>query len=68
MRQAQSSKLLRYLLFVTATAASKKSFVASFNSREDAIVAAEILKKDPSTRWQVLDSQEAVIVAEDPGT
>jgi hypothetical protein len=63
-----SGRLKRFLLFTAPTAHGRKQYVASFNSRNDAITGAEILKSDPAMRWQVVDTETSEVVAEDPGS
>ena len=64
---ADTRKLKRFILFVAASQQGRKQYVASFDSRNDAIASAETLKTHPAMRWQVLDNETADIVAEDPG-
>ena len=61
------SGLKRFLLFTTPTAGGLKNYVASYESREDAIVMAETLKSGNPLRWQVIDNLTSEVVAEDPG-
>jgi len=59
----------QFLLFTSSNAKERKQFVASFDSRENAIEVAEKIKPtDSAMRWQVIDSRSGKVVAEDPGS
>lgn len=59
--------LKKFLLFTSPSELERKSFVASFESSEDAIDIARRLKGDTPMRWQVIDSNTAACVAEHRG-
>lgn len=56
----------KFLLFVTPAETDRKTFVASFDSREDAVDTARRLKGDTRMKWQVIDTSTAACVAEQP--
>jgi hypothetical protein len=58
----------RFLLFTAPAADERKQFVASFDTREEGVQAAEKLKADSFMRWQVIDGESAKAVAEHPGS
>jgi hypothetical protein len=64
---SNSRKLKRFILFCAPSMTSRKDFVASFDSRIEAISEGESLKTNPAMRWQVIDNQISEVVAEDPG-
>ncbi len=57
----------KFLLFTAPNESERKSFVASFESSEDAVDTAKKLKGDTPMRWQVIDSSTAMCVAEHRG-
>ena len=57
----------KFLLFTAPNDSERKSFVASFESSEDAISTAKRLKGESPMRWQVIDTLTAVCVAEHRG-
>jgi hypothetical protein len=57
----------KYLLFTAPDDTARKAFVASFDSREDAVDIARRLKGETPMRWQVIDSSTAACVAEHRG-
>ncbi len=57
----------KYLLFTAPSNTERKSFVASFDSREDAVDIARRLKGETPMRWQVIDTVTAACVAEHRG-
>jgi hypothetical protein len=57
----------QFLLFTAPNETGRKSFVASFESREDAVDVARRLKGETPMRWQVIDSTTAACVAEHRG-
>ena len=63
----RNSGLKRFLLFTTPVGGGLKNYVASYETREDAIGMAEKLKSQNPTRWQVIDNLTSEVVAEDPG-
>jgi hypothetical protein len=65
MKQTSQSK---FLLFAAATTRGRRVFTASFDSREDAILAAEKMKTTSDVSWHVIDDSTSEIVAEDPGS
>jgi hypothetical protein len=65
---SRTGKLKRFVLFSAAGPMDRKQYVASYESRNDAISSAESLKTElESMRWQVIDNETSEIVAEDPG-
>ncbi len=54
----------KFLLFVTPPETERKTFVASFDSRDDAVETAKKLKGETRMRWQVIDTATAACVAE----
>ena len=54
----------KFLLFVTPTETDRKTFVASFDSSDDAVETAKKLKGETRMRWQVIDTATARCVAE----
>ena len=63
----RSTGLKRFLLFTTPATGGMKNYVASYDTREDAIGMAEKLKAQAALRWQVIDNLTSEVVAEDPG-
>jgi len=59
--------LKKFLLFTAPSDTERKSFVASFDSRDDAVEIAKRLKGESPMRWQVIDSVTAACVAEHRG-
>ena len=57
--------LQRFLLFTAPARGDRKLFVASFQSIDDALVAAEKAKSPATKYWQVVDKISGAIVAED---
>lgn len=57
----------KFLLFTAPSKTERKSFVASFESSEDAVSTAKRLKGETPMRWQVIDSVTADCVAEHHG-
>ena len=60
-------RLKKFLLFSAPSAGDRKNFAASFDTREEAIDAAGLLKRDGHRWWQVIETATAECVAEDPG-
>lgn len=56
-----------FLLFTAPDDWERKSFVASFESREAAVAIAEKLKGKSPMRWQVIDCATAACVAQNRG-
>jgi hypothetical protein len=52
----------KYLLFMTPLDTKRKTFVASFDSREGAVEAAKRLRGVTDMEWQVIDSATTVCV------
>lgn len=57
----------KFLLFTAPNETERKSFVASFDTRDDAVDTAKKLKGESPMRWQVIDSATAACVAEHRG-
>ena len=57
----------KFLLFTAPSDSEGKSFVASFDSSEDAVDIARRLKGESPMRWQVIDADTAACVAEHRG-
>ena len=57
----------KFLLFTAPNESEGKSFVASFDSSEDAVDIARRLKGESPMRWQVIDSVTSDCVAEHRG-
>jgi hypothetical protein len=57
----------QFLLFTAPSDSERKSFVASFESSEDAVDIAKRLKGETPMRWQVIDSATAACIAEHRG-
>ena len=62
----RATGLKRFLLFTTPPVGGRKDYVASYHSREEAIVAAEQIKVDRGNCWQIIDNHTAEVVAEFP--
>ncbi len=56
-----------FLLFTAPNDAERKTFIASFKSRDDAVHTAKKLKGNSPMRWQVIDCATAACVAEHRG-
>ena len=65
--QMRATGLKRFLLFTMPATGGMKNYVASYETREDAIGMAEKLKAKAALRWQVIDNLTSEVVAEDPG-
>lgn len=66
-RLATRMAIKKYLLFTAPNDTERKSFVASFDSREDAVDIARRLKGVTPMRWQVIETATAACVAEHRG-
>ena len=60
-------RIKKFLLFTAPAAGDRKTFVGSFESREEAIAAAGRLKEGGGLWWQVIETATAECVAQDPG-
>ena len=65
--QEKPVAIKKFLLFTAPNETAHKSFVASFESPEDAVDVARRLKGETPMRWQVIDTATAACVAEHRG-
>ena len=63
-----NGRVRRFVLFTAPIRGARKKFVASFESREEAIVEGEKLKIYSVSHWQVMDNSTSEVAAEHPGT
>ena len=65
--QEKTVAIKQFLLFTAPNETGHKCFVASFESRKDAVDTARRLKGATPMRWQVIDSSTTACVAEHRG-